>query len=80
MVLTIAKTSNTLDNFIEKICVKVKVIPTKITKATRENRPIADDITKNQRENPNVTAIDLNRGEDNSILYRINKRDKSSLC
>ena len=37
-------------------------------------------IIKNQNENPAVTANDLNLGEDNSILNRIDKSHQTSLC
>jgi len=38
-----------------------------------ENRPVDDVIMKNQNERPAVTARDLNRGEEVSMLYRIDK-------
>ena len=42
-------------------------------KISIEKLPIAFKIIKNQNENPAVTASDLNRGDDNSILNRINE-------
>ena len=36
-------------------------------------------IMKNQNDRPEATAIDLKRGDDNSILYRIDKRYQTSL-
>ena len=40
----------------------------------------AEIIMKNQNERPAVTATDLKRGDDNSILYRINKSHQTRLC
>jgi hypothetical protein len=37
-------------------------------------------ITKNQKENPAVTASALNLGEDSSILNRIDECYKTTLC
>ena len=73
LVLMIAKTSNALDNFIEKICVRTSTITTKTASASKEKTPIAVVIMKNQKENPAVTANDLNFGEESSILNWINK-------
>ena len=47
---------------------------------TGENMVSAFVIIKNQNENPAVTANDLNLGEDNSILNRIDKSHQTSLC
>ena len=69
----IAKTSNALESFIEKICVRTKTITTKTANASKEKTPIAVDIMKNQKENPAVTANDLNLGEESSILNWINE-------
>ena len=52
---------------------------TKIANASIENKPMADEIIKNQRENPAVTANPLYLGDDSSILYRINERYKTAL-
>ena len=73
LVLMIAKTSNALDSLTEKICVKTSTITTKTASASKEKTPIAVVIMKNQKENPAVTANDLNLGEDSSILNWINK-------
>jgi len=73
LVLMIAKTSNALESLIEKICVKTKTITTKTANASKEKTPIAVDIMKNQKENPAVTANDLNLGEESSILNWINE-------
>tara|TARA_B100000029_G_scaffold419392_1_gene424882 strand:+ start:492 stop:716 length:225 start_codon:yes stop_codon:yes gene_type:complete len=74
-VLIIAKISNALEIFDEKICVKDNNEITKMRKISIEKLPIAFKIIKNQNENPAVTASDLNRGDDNSILNRINECD-----
>ena len=54
-----------------------RTIPTKITRYNIENIPALDVITKNQNDNPAVTARDLNLGEDVCILYRIDECYKS---
>ena len=69
----IAKISNALESLTEKICVKTKTIPTKIANISKEKTPIAVVIMKNQKENPAVTANDLNLGEESSILNWINE-------
>jgi len=71
-VLKIAKTSNAFDNFIEKICARIKETETKTPNTSSENRPTAEEITKNQNDNPSATVSALNLGEDNFILNRIN--------
>ena len=76
----IAKISNALESLIEKICVKTKTITTKTANASKEKTPIAVDIMKNQKENPAVTANDLNLGEESSILNWINECYKTALC
>ena len=73
LVLMIAKTSNALDSLTEKICVMTSTITTKTASASKEKTPIAVVIMKNQKENPAVTANDLNFGEESSILNWINK-------
>ena len=78
--LIIAKMSNTFESFNAKICVTVIINTRKITNASIENKPEAEVIIKNQKENPAVTASALNLGEDNSILNRINECYKTALC
>ena len=56
------------------------MITIKITSASKENTPTDEDIIKNQKENPAVTANALNLEEDSSILNRINERYKTTLC
>ena len=73
LVLMIAKTSNILESLTEKICVKTKTIATKTASVSKEKNPIDVDIMKNQKENPAVTANDLNLGEESSILKWINE-------
>ena len=45
----------------------------KIKNDSREKNPNELVITKNQKVNPAVTAIALNRGEESSILNRVNE-------
>ena len=80
LVLIIAKMSNAFESLNAKIWVIDIVIAIKITSASKENKPTAEDIIKNQKENPAVTTNALNLEEDNSILNRINKRYKTTLC
>ena len=72
--------SNAFESFNAKICVMVIINTRKITSASIENKPEADVIIKNQKENPAVTASALNLGDDSSILNRIDKRYKTALC
>ena len=65
--------SNAFESFNAKIWVIDIVIAIKIPNASIENKPVADDTIKNQKENPAVTANALNLGDDNSILNRINE-------
>ena len=58
----------------------VKTLAIKMSNISNENTLNAEIIMKNQNERPAVTATDLKRGEDNSILYRINKRHQTRLC
>ena len=67
LVLISAKTSNTFESFIEKICVTVITTNTNTANNSIEKTLIADVIIKNHNENPNVTANALNLGEDSSI-------------
>ena len=78
--LIIAKMSNAFESFNAKICVMIIINTRKITSASIENKPEADVIIKNQKENPAVTASALNLGEDSSILNWINERYKTTLC
>lgn len=66
-VLNIANKSNRRDSLNEKIWVIVIKDTTKIAKSSIVKKFKDDEITKNQKENPAVTANDLKRGEDNSI-------------
>ena len=72
--------SNAFESFNAKIWVIDIVIATKIANASKENKPVAEEIIKNQKENPAVTAMALNLGDDSSILNRINECYKTSLC
>lgn len=51
------------------------IIPTKITKYSIAKIPRPLVIIKNQNDNPAVTAMDLNLGDDDCILNRINERN-----
>ena len=79
-VLIIANMSNPFESLTANICVIIKTVATNTASASKENNPIADVITKNQKENPAVTARLLNRGEESSILNRINECYKTALC
>ena len=78
--LIIAKMSNAFESFNAKICVTVIINTRKIRSASIENKPVAEVIIKNQKENPAVTASALNLGEDSSILNRIDECYKTTLC
>ena len=71
--------SNAFESFNAKIWVIDIVIATKIVNASKENKPVAEEIIKNHKENPAVTAMALNLGDDNSILNRINECYKTTL-
>ena len=72
--------SNAFESFKAKICVMVIINTRKIISASIENKPEADVIIKNQKENPAVTASALNLGDDNSILNWVNECYKAALC
>ena len=72
--------SNAFESLRAKIWVIDIVIATKITNASIENKPMVEDIIKNHKENPAVTAKALNLGDDSSILNRINECYKTTLC
>ena len=78
--LIIAKMSNAFESLNAKIWVIDIVNATKITNASIENKPTTEDIIKNHKENPAVTAKALNLGDDSSILNRINECYKAALC
>ena len=73
MVLNIAKTSKPFAIFEENTWVIVNTTVIKISKISNENNPDTEVSIKNQNESPAVTDADLKRGDDNSILNRINK-------
>ena len=75
-----AKMSNAFESLNAKIWVIDIVIATKIANASKENKPVAEEIIKNQKENPAVTVKALNLADDSSILNRINECYKTSLC
>ena len=67
-VLIIAKIARHFDIFLVKSWVTVKRETAKIRKNSNEKRPNVLLIIMNQKEKPAVTAIDLKRGDDNSIF------------
>ena len=79
-VLIIANMSNPFESLTANICVIIKTVATNTASTSKENNPVADVIIKNQKENPAVTARLLNRGEESSILNRINECYKTALC
>jgi len=62
-----------LATLIDKNCINGKTIAIKIAKYSSVKTPKIDVIIKNQRVKPADTANALNRGEDSSILNRINE-------
>ena len=72
-VLIIANTSNPFESLAANICVIIKEAATNTASASKANNPRPDVIIKNQKENPAVTANPLNRGEESSILDRIDE-------
>ena len=72
-VLIIAKISSPFEIFFVNICVTLKTIATNIIRISIENIPVEDVMIKNQKDNPAVTARDLNRGELACILNWIDK-------
>ena len=72
--------SNAFESLRAKIWVIDIVIATKITNASIENKPAPEEIIKNHKENPAVTAKDLNLTDDSSILNWINECYKTTLC
>ena len=71
--LIIAKMSNPFEIFFVNICVTLRTIATNIIKISIENIPVEDVMIKNQKDNPAVTANDLNLGELVCILNGIDK-------
>ena len=72
--------SSAFESLNAKIWVIAIVIATKIANASKENKPVAEEIIKNQRENPAVTAKALNLWDVSSILNWINECYKTALC
>ena len=57
----------------------VKTLAIKMSNISNEKILNAEIIMKNQNERPAVTATDLKRGDDNSILNRIDKSHQTRL-
>ena len=72
-VFIIAKISNPFEIFFAKIWVIVKTDKTNMIRYSNENTPVDCVRIKNQKDNPAVTARDLNLGELVCILNRIDK-------
>ena len=79
LVLITANISKPHASLKESIWETVNTIAIKISKISNENNPNVVVNMKNQNDKPDATAIDLKRGDDNSILYRIDKRYQTSL-
>lgn len=69
-----AKISSALETFIDKNCIKGKIIAMKITKYSNVKIPKMEIIIKNHRVKPAETVSALNFGDDNSMLNRIDER------
>ena len=74
-VLKIAKISRALDTFTAKICIIKNTVVIKTSKISSENVPVVEIMIKNQNVSPAETVNALNRGDESSILDRINKCD-----
>ena len=72
--------SSAFESLTAKIWVIDIVNATKIASASKENKPDAEEIIKNHKENPAVTAKALNLEEESSILNWINECYKTALC
>jgi|TARA_B110000438_G_scaffold271755_1_gene289888 hypothetical protein len=72
-VLIVAKISNPFEIFFVNICVILRIIATNIIKISIENISVEEVIIKNQKDNPAVTASDLNLEEVVCILNWIDK-------
>ena len=57
----------------------VKTLAMKTSNISNENIPDTEIIMKNQNEKPADTTTDLKRGDDNSILNRIDKSHQTRL-
>jgi len=73
LVLIAAIMSSPFEIFTANICVVIRIDTTKMRIISIEKNPMEDVIIKNQNESPAVTASDLNLGEEDCILYRINE-------
>ena len=68
-----AKMSSAFEILDENIWVNINTDMTKIANISNEKYKVADVMIKNQKESPAVTAMDLNLGEESSILNRIDE-------
>ena len=76
-VLIFAKISNAFESFDANNCVIEIILAKNIPNISKVNRPVEEVIITNQNVNPAETANALNRGEDNSILNRIDECNKT---
>jgi|TARA_B110000495_G_C22765768_1_gene448235 hypothetical protein len=72
-VLIIANMFNPFEIFFANTCVIVRIGKINTTSNSKEKNPALEVIIKNQNVSPDVTASDLNLGDDAFILYRINE-------
>ena len=79
LVLISAKISKPFEIFEESIWVIIKTPAIKTSNISNENIPDTEIIMKNQNEKPADTTTDLKRGDDNSILNRIDKSHQTRL-
>jgi hypothetical protein len=74
-----ANISNPFESLNVKICVNTKIDTTNTANNSNEKYPNIVVMIMNQKVNPAVTAILLNRVDDNSNLNRINECYQSTL-
>ena len=79
-VLITAKILSPFESLAANIWVIINVERMNIINPSKEKNPVVEDIMKNQKVNPAVTANDLKRGEDSSISNRIYEGYQATLC
>ena len=65
--------SNPFEIFDENTWVIISTDTTNAVNNSSEKYPVADVMIKNQKDSPAVTAMDLNLGDDSSMLNWIDK-------
>jgi len=68
-----AKMSSAFEILDENIWVNINTDMTKIANSSNEKYKVVDVMIKNQKESPAVTAMDLNLGEESSMLNRVDE-------